>query len=175
MKRSLDMRYVGQVHECTVEIGTFEINEKTIAKVKDAFHRRHEELYTYSRARTMPWRWSTSRSTLYGLIDKPKAPKLGKGGSPAKALKGYRKAIFAGLGQGDATRRSMMAAKLGAERRVAGPAIIEEVTTTIVIEPGWMARLDPERLLCHHAEEDIAGGRWARRCQPSRCRSPSKA
>ena len=42
------MRYVGQVHECTVDIGTFPINEKTIEKVKDAFHRRHEELYTYS-------------------------------------------------------------------------------------------------------------------------------
>lgn len=48
VKRSLDMRYVGQVHECTVDIGTFEINAKTIEKVKDAFHKRHEELYTYS-------------------------------------------------------------------------------------------------------------------------------
>lgn len=46
IKRSLDMRYVGQVHECTVDIGTFPINEKTIEKVKDAFHKRHEELYT---------------------------------------------------------------------------------------------------------------------------------
>ena len=48
VKRSLDMRYVGQVHECTVDIGTFEINGKTINKVKDAFHKRHEELYTYA-------------------------------------------------------------------------------------------------------------------------------
>ena len=42
IKRSLDMRYVGQVHECTVDIGTFEINAKTIDQVKDAFHKRHE-------------------------------------------------------------------------------------------------------------------------------------
>ena len=42
------MRYVGQVHECTVDIGNFEINDKTIETVKDAFHKRHEELYTYS-------------------------------------------------------------------------------------------------------------------------------
>ena len=48
IRRSIDMRYVGQVHECTVEIGNFELNADTIAKVKDAFHRRHEELYTYS-------------------------------------------------------------------------------------------------------------------------------
>ena len=32
--------------------------------------------------------------------------------------------------------------RLGAGASVAGPAIIEEVTTTIVIEPGWRAKLD---------------------------------
>ena len=48
VKRSLEMRYVGQVHECTVDIDVFEINDKTIERVKQAFHRRHEELYTYS-------------------------------------------------------------------------------------------------------------------------------
>ena len=31
---------------------------------------------------------------------------------------------------------------LGAGASIAGPAIIEEVTTTIVIEPGWTAKLD---------------------------------
>ena len=30
IKRSLDMRYVGQVHECTVEIGNFPVNAQTI-------------------------------------------------------------------------------------------------------------------------------------------------
>jgi N-methylhydantoinase A len=29
-----------------------------------------------------------------------------------------------------------------ARASIAGPAIIEEVTTTIVIEPGWTAKLD---------------------------------
>ena len=32
--------------------------------------------------------------------------------------------------------------KLGAGATIKGPAIIEEVTTTIVIEPKWTARLD---------------------------------
>ncbi len=73
-------------------------------------------------------------STLYGRIDKPKAPKLSKGGTTAaKALKGHRKAVFEASGK--ATRTPIYdGAKLGAEARVAGPAIIEEVTTTIVIE-----------------------------------------
>jgi N-methylhydantoinase A len=140
VKRSLDMRYVGQVHECTVDIGTFPINEKTIEKVKDAFHRRHEELYTYSE-RHNAVEVVNLESTLYGRIDKPKAPKLGRGVPLAKALKGHRKAIFEASGK--ATRTPIYdGARLGAGASIKGPAIIEEVTTTIVIEPGWTAKLD---------------------------------
>ena len=36
IKRSLDMRYVGQVHECTVEIGNFPVNAHTIDQIKAA-------------------------------------------------------------------------------------------------------------------------------------------
>lgn len=139
IKRSLDMRYVGQVHECTVDIGTFPINAKSIDKVKDAFHRRHEELYTYSE-RHNAVEVVNIESTLFGRIDKPKAPKLGRGPEAAKALKGHRKAIFAASGK--ATRTPIYdGEKLGAGARIAGPAIIEEVTTTIVTEPGWKAEL----------------------------------
>jgi hypothetical protein len=31
--------------------------------------------------------------------------------------------------------------KLGAGDRITGPAVIEEVTTTLVVEPGWTAEL----------------------------------
>jgi N-methylhydantoinase A len=141
VKRSLDMRYVGQVHECTVDIATFDINAKSIAKVKEAFHRRHEELYTYSE-RHNPVEVVNIESTLYGYIDKPKLPKLAKGSPVAKALKGHRKAIFDAKGKG--TRTPVYdGGKLGAGAVIKGPAIIEEVTTTIVIEPGWTAKLDP--------------------------------
>jgi len=140
VKRSLDMRYVGQVHECTVDIGTFEINARTIDQVKEAFHRRHEELYTYAE-RHNAVEVVNIESTLYGRIDKPRAPKLAKGQPVAKALKGHRKAIFEASGRASKTP-IYDGARLGAGARVAGPAIIEEVTTTIVIEPGWTAVLD---------------------------------
>ena len=78
VKRSLEMRYVGQVHECTVDIDMFEINEKTIERVKQAFHRRHEELYTYSEPHSLV-EVVNIESTLYGRIDKPKLPALKKG------------------------------------------------------------------------------------------------
>jgi len=141
IKRSMDMRYVGQVHECTVEIGTFEVTEKTIGKIIKAFHKRHEELYTYSE-RQSTVEIVNIESTLYGKVDKPKAPKLGRSLPPAKALKGNRNAIFSADGKAKKTP-VYDGSKLGAGATILGPAIIEEVTTTIVIEPGWTAKLDP--------------------------------
>ena len=139
IKRSLEMRYVGQVHECTVDIGNFEINAETIGKVKDAFHARHEELYTYSERHSLV-EVVNIEATIHGLIDKPKAPKLAPGGDAADALKGRRAAIFDASGAATDTP-IYDGAKLGAGSTVAGPAIIEEETTTIVIEPGWTATL----------------------------------
>ena len=139
VKRSLEMRYVGQVHECTVDIDVFEINEKTIERVKEAFHRRHEELYTYSERHSLV-EVVNIESTLYGLIDKPKLPALKKGVAPERAIKHHRKSIFGAGGKG--VRVAVYdGAQLGAGANIAGPAIIEEITTTIVIEPGWTAKL----------------------------------
>ncbi|MFM7446666.1 MAG: hydantoinase/oxoprolinase family protein, partial [Tabrizicola sp.] len=98
VKRSLDMRYVGQVHECTVEIGNFKVDAKSIGKVKEAFHKRHKELYTYAEpASTVEV--VNIESTLYGVVDKPARMSIGKGASPAKALKGYRDAVFSADGK----------------------------------------------------------------------------
>lgn len=139
VQRSLEMRYVGQVHECTVDIPNFKITEATIGQVKDAFHARHEELYTYAE-RHSTVEVVNIESTIYGRIEKPKAPRLqGKGGLQ-QALKGHRDAVFDASGKPVATPVYDGAA-LGVGVAVAGPAIIEEVTTTIVIEPGWSAAL----------------------------------
>ena len=49
-------------------------------------------------------------------------------------------------------------AALGAGDRIEGPAVIQEVTTTIVLEPGWSADLDASGVyvLTLGAEADLA-------------------
>jgi N-methylhydantoinase A len=138
-RRSLEMRYVGQVHECTVDIDTFEINPNTIDRIKEAFHRRHEELYTYSERHGLV-EVVNIEATVYGLIDKPEMPTLNQATPARDAVKGRRKAIFDAKGAGVLTPVYDGGA-LGAGAEVEGPAIIEETTTTIVIEPGWAAKL----------------------------------
>lgn len=140
IERSLDMRYVGQVHECTVEISNFADDAKALEKVKGAFHKRHNELYTYSEPHNAV-EVVNIESTLYGHVDKPQPPRVKKGLPLARALVGHRKAIFAADGKLINTP-IYDGSKLGAGATIKGPAIIEEVTTTIVLEPRWSARLD---------------------------------
>ncbi|MEQ8653052.1 MAG: hydantoinase/oxoprolinase family protein [Kiloniellales bacterium] len=140
LKRHLDMRYVGQIHECTVEIGTFDVDETTVEEVKNAFHNRHKELYTYDEPHNTV-EVVNLESTLFGRVDKPKPPKAEAGKGAAGAKKGERRMIFSGDGEGiDAPVYD--GDKLGAGDTIPGPAVIEEETTTVVIEPGWQAQLD---------------------------------
>ena len=101
---------------------------------------RHEELYTYSE-RQSTVEIVNIESTLFGKVAKPVEQKLGRGTPAAKAVKGSRMAIFSADGKAKKTP-VYDGSKLGAGATILGPAIIEEVTTTIVIEPGWAARLD---------------------------------
>lgn len=140
IRRSLDMRYVGQVHECTVDVGTFRVDAKSVGKIVEAFHRRHEQLYTYSE-RHSTVEVVNIESTVYGRVEKPERMSLAKGKSVAAALKGHRDAVFSADGKRVKTP-VYDGGLLGAGAKIAGPAIIEEVTTTIVIEPGWKAVLD---------------------------------
>ncbi|MFD2252286.1 N-methylhydantoinase A [Pseudochelatococcus lubricantis] len=139
MSRSLDMRYVGQVHECTVEVDVFDIDASTVDRLKDAFHRRHEQLYTYSEPNNTV-EVVNIESTLYGVVDKPGRNRLAAGRGAGHAQKGVRDAIFSR----DGVYRPAPVYDgnlLGAGDRLEGPAIIEEETTTIVVEPGWTAEL----------------------------------
>ena len=140
IKRSLDLRYVGQVHECTVEIGTFKVDARSIEKIRQAFHARHKQLYTYAEPHSTV-EVVNLESTVYGLVEKPKRMVIGKGKPAARAIKARRDAVFSPDGKRISTP-IYDGALLGAGAKITGPAIIEEVTTTIVIQPGWVAQLD---------------------------------
>ena len=139
VRRSLDMRYVGQVHECTVEIDTFEINAETVETVRQAFHQRHEQLYTYAEPNSAI-EVVNIESTLYGRVPKPNPLRVSDGGNVAAAIKGERDMIFSADGA-RVVSPVYDGAKIGAGDRIEGPSVIEEETTTIVIEPGWAASL----------------------------------
>ena len=139
IQRSMEMRYVGQIHDCTVDIGSFDINELTIGQVKDAFHARHEQLFTYSE-KNNPVELVNIESTLYGRVERPNPASIEGGARLEDALKGQRRLIFSDDGAGS-NAPIYDGAKIFAGHRVTGPAVIEEETATLVIQPGWQAEL----------------------------------
>ena len=139
IRRTLDMRYVGQVHECTVDIKLFEITEATLEDIKAVFHARHKELYTYSEPQSSV-EVVNVESTIVGHVEKPKRMKIAAGKGAKNALNDCRPMVFADDGQAQDTP-VYDGSILGAGDILQGPAVIEEVTTTIVIEPGWTVEL----------------------------------
>ena len=138
-KRSIDMRYVGQVHECSVVIGNLPVNASTLGEIKQLFHDLHQQLFTYSEPDSMI-EIVNIEATVYGQQAPLSAPRLPAGGQPEAAIRTRRMMIFDTDGRQQLTP-VYDGEQLGAGDTVAGPAVIEEPTTTIVIHPGWQALL----------------------------------
>jgi N-methylhydantoinase A len=140
--RFADIRYAGQHHEVTVEIPYgCEIGEEHVGRIADAFHRAHERLYTYSTPEN-PLEIMNFRITAVGAVDKADISlESGAAHNVASAIKGERPVYFESIG--DYVNTTVFdRTKLGPGNVVASPAIIEERITTVVVHPGWNARID---------------------------------
>jgi len=139
VQRTVDMRYVDQIHECTVDIPKMEITTANVQVIRDAFHDKHEQLYTYAERHNLV-EIVNLESAIIGEIDKPAVPSLERSGpDPKAALTGTREIILGGK-----ERRSAPVfdgARLRPGNTMMGPAVIEEETTSILIEPGWRCTL----------------------------------
>lgn len=138
--RRVDMRYVGQVHECSVEIGASQLSDGTIDAVKSAFHAVHRQLFTYDEPDS-PLELVNVEVTACGKTGGLKTLSHTQGGNPEAAIIGRRPMVFAG----DAPPLAAPiydGERLGTGDVIRGAAVIDEPTTTILIQEGWEARLD---------------------------------
>lgn len=136
IERSLDMKYVDQVHECNVAIPRFAITEEALDRIADAFHRRHEALYTYCERDNMP-ELINVEVNVYGRS--PALPPADMAATEA-ALPPSIEMRSAYFEENGAYRDVPVyaGASLGVGHIVLGPAIVEEPTTTIVVFPDLM-------------------------------------
>jgi N-methylhydantoinase A len=139
VERSVDMKYVDQVHECRVEIPLFEIDDSRVAEIEDAFHRRHEALYTYCERDNVPELINVEVS-VFGRSPGIAVPDDGRLDARRPDSSGERACFFAERGEHRPTP-VFDAASLRAGDVVAGPAVVEEESTTVVVFPGSTLRL----------------------------------
>uniref|UniRef100_UPI002FCE6615 hydantoinase/oxoprolinase family protein n=1 Tax=Haladaptatus sp. CMSO5 TaxID=3120514 RepID=UPI002FCE6615 len=141
LERVFEMRYQNQIKECEVSMPAEQITDEWLASLRDAFDRRHEELYTYAEPET-PVDLINIESIAHGHITPPDITGDIPEGTPLEdAQVATRDAIFEG--ETDAAPVPVYDGEvIPVDGTLSGPAIIEEPTTTIVVNPEWTARLD---------------------------------
>lgn len=141
----INLRYPGQnwslsvaVTEQQGECDTGFITADKLAEVIEGFHAEHEAEYSYARREEQP------EITGVRLITRAASPKppLGNGEISERRVAQTTKTRRANLGDGFAETPIFSGPELERGDVVPGPAIIEEVFTTIVVYPLWKAVLD---------------------------------
>jgi len=131
--RAADLRYGEQVFEITVNLDGVTPDR---AGLREAFHARHRALFTYD----LPEEevvLVTARAAASGLL--PALPQRAAGAAAPATPASTRRALLA---DGWAELPVWDFGALAAGQALAGPAIIESATTTILLLPGDAARME---------------------------------
>ena len=139
----LDMAYVGQTHTVPVplpvEIAEGRVGAPTVAAVEAAFDTAYHAAY----GRTLPGaarRVLNLRTAVIGRRPKFDLATLAPEGGSLEAARTGTRAVHFGDAWHDTAIYDRLALPVGAE--VAGPAILVQPDTTVLIEPGLRGRVD---------------------------------
>ena len=128
ISRSADMRYGEQIYEVDVSLDDVDFSDDDLLKsISDRFHKRHEELFTYSLPDQDAVLVNGRLAAIGALPDLPQEPK-----TEVRAASGHRttRKIFL-AGWVDAPVLNLE--ELVPSQKIEGPAIIESSTTTVVL------------------------------------------
>ncbi len=144
LQRYVEMRYRRQVHEVRVPVPGGELGAGQVSAVLDSFERKYEEQYGKGAAyREAGIEAITFHVVGNGRTMKPVLPRTEAGDTdPGSALKASRQAYFE-RANGFVDTAVYDAVRLVPGHVVLGPAVIEAPTTTVVVQPGLKARIDP--------------------------------
>ncbi len=139
--RTVDCRYAGQNYEIAVALPQGPITEETFRLVKERFEQAHRQLYGFI-AEGEPVQLVTYRLVASGVVEKAafKAREI-EGEDSSAAISGKRDVWMAEAGGFTAAslyNRDLL--KPG--NVVAGPAIIDQMDSTTVLPPGYVATVD---------------------------------
>lgn len=131
VSKQIDLRYEGQDHPVEVNVPYEEVCEENIQDIIDTFHKKHEQLYTY----TLPQNGIeivNVKINVLGKIDKPVIKKVKV--EKRNPIKEERDVFFENYGW----KRVKIYDRdyLPVNETIEGPIVIEEKSTTIPINPG---------------------------------------
>jgi N-methylhydantoinase A/oxoprolinase/acetone carboxylase beta subunit len=132
-----DMRYKGQAFELTVPANATRLDETALDGLIAGFHDIHRQRFSYSNPGS-PVEIVSLRVAAVGRLPKPQ-------GKPSATAQGERKpARHRKVWMGGAWQDTPVwnRTQIGADTALAGPAVIEEAYTTVLLAQGWTCRRD---------------------------------
>lgn len=143
LHRLADCRYAGQGYELPVPVLSGTVNVSTVNALVESFHQEHAREFTrafYDNAVEIV----NIRVVGVGKIAELEPTKIERGGAnPSHAFKYTKDVVY--LQDGCVTRLATPVydrSKLKARNKLAGPAVVEQMDTTVLIEPGHQAVVD---------------------------------
>jgi N-methylhydantoinase A len=139
----LDCRYIKQYHEVSVPVPLDVVKRHDAAAIAGAFHAEHLRLYGYSlQAERSPVEIINIRLQAVGATDRPTYRSEAAGSPDASAaLKGQRK-VYVAERNAFAQVPVYDGHRMHCGHRIAGPALVEQQTTAIVISDGYDCVVD---------------------------------
>ena len=139
-RRFLDVRYVGQSFELTVDCPSLDAPGNLTDSIAGDFYEAHLQRFGYA-DRDLPIEVVNLRLKLELTVDKPALePSASQGWDSSHAAIGAAEVVFAG-GPLDTTLYDRDQLRTG--NQITGPALLLQLDTTIVVPPGWNGEIDP--------------------------------
>lgn len=136
IERRLNMRYTGQWRHLSI-VAPRPL-EENLAPVVEEFHRQHQRAHAYSDPERDVQIYGL-RVTGRGLVKKPAFPRVPAADRGKAAQVGERTVYF--QDEGFIPTSIYAREKLGAGVEIAGPAVVEQMDSTVAIPPGATARV----------------------------------
>ena len=140
LERWADLRYAHQGFEVTVEMEGTTVEQGSLEAMIQSFHMEHHRLFGFSLEQ--PVEVVTLRVTARGQMESARMSQISREPStPAEAFLGQRQVYFEDTA-GFVACAIYDRARLSPGSILDGPAILENIDSTVVIDPGWHARID---------------------------------
>ena len=138
--RWADLRYTHQGSEVTVDFGASQVTTSAIEKVINEFHGQHDKLYGF--ALDQPVEIVTLRVSASGDVGSVDMPERPDGlVAPDQALASQRPVFFDESG-GFVDCNIYHFDRLAPGSSINGPAVLEGMDSTVLINPGWTGQID---------------------------------
>ncbi len=143
---TVEMRYADQFHEVEIDMPSETLNAQSMQELLRIFHARYEKMYTYS----MNWR-PVEFLTFRLKVTAPRRPvQMAASQSTSAGVETARRGSRSCLFQGGSLRVDTPVYdwdRMEPGHKVAGPALVDDKTTTVLVPPGFNCEVDPYRNL----------------------------